>query len=77
MEMELDHDSGAMPGHILAASLDELDGATRLGLLAEIDTDSGIYSRRILTASNAAGVNSRPATRQQGTAPGRAPRVKK
>ena len=45
VEMELDHDSGAMRGTILAgphqgASLDALDLATLLGLLAEIDADS-------------------------------------
>jgi len=45
LEMELDHDSGAMRGHILAgrhqgASLDALDLATLLDLLGEIDSDS-------------------------------------
>jgi nitrogen fixation-related uncharacterized protein len=45
LEMELDHDSGAMHGHILAgrhtgASLDALDPHTLIGLLAEIDNDS-------------------------------------
>jgi hypothetical protein len=45
LEMELDHDSGAMRGHILAgrhtgASLDTLDMQTLIGLLAEIDNDS-------------------------------------
>jgi DnaJ-domain-containing protein 1 len=43
--MELDHDSGAMRGRVLAgrhqgASLDALDQATLLGLLNEIDGDS-------------------------------------
>src|SRR4051812_29678503 len=43
--MELDHDSGTMRGTILAgrlqgASLDDLDLATLLGLLAEFDADS-------------------------------------
>jgi DnaJ-domain-containing protein 1 len=43
--MELDHDSGAMRGRILAgqhegASLDALDLTTLLGLLPEIDPDS-------------------------------------
>jgi hypothetical protein len=45
VEMELDHDSGAMRGRILAgphegASLDTLDLTTLLGLLAEIDQES-------------------------------------
>jgi hypothetical protein len=43
--MELDHDSGAMRGQILAgrrqgASLDVLDLATLVGLLAEFDPES-------------------------------------
>ena len=51
IEMELDHDSGAMQGTILAgkhrgASLDSLDVPTLLGLLAEFDADS----RALLTA---------------------------
>ena len=42
LEMELDHDSGAMRGRILAgrhdgAALDALDRAALIGLLAEID----------------------------------------
>lgn len=46
VEMELEHDSGAMRGTILAgrhqgASLDSLDLSTLLGLLAEFDADSG------------------------------------
>jgi len=45
LEMELDHDSGAMRGRILAgphdgASLDDLDPATLIGLLSQIDGDS-------------------------------------
>jgi hypothetical protein len=45
IEMELDHDSGAMRGTVLAgrhqgASLDALDLTTLLGLLGEIDADS-------------------------------------
>ncbi|HML09099.1 MAG TPA: DnaJ domain-containing protein [Xanthobacteraceae bacterium] len=45
LEMELDHDSGAMRGRIIAgryqdASLDALDLPTLIGLLAEIDGDS-------------------------------------
>jgi hypothetical protein len=45
LEMELDHDSGAMRGRILAgryegASLDTLDPPTLVGLLADIDNDS-------------------------------------
>jgi hypothetical protein len=45
LEMELDHDSGAMTGRILAgrfagASLDKLDVPTLVGLLGEIDGDS-------------------------------------
>jgi len=45
VEMELDHDSGAMRGTILAgahqgASLDSLELTTLLGLLAEFDADS-------------------------------------
>jgi hypothetical protein len=45
IEMELDHDSGAMRGRVLAgrlqgASLDDLDVTTLLGLLAEFDADS-------------------------------------
>jgi DnaJ domain len=45
VEMELDHDSGAMRGRILAgrhkgAMLDALDVTTLLGLLIEIDADS-------------------------------------
>ncbi len=45
VEMELDHDSGAMRGRILAGShvgadLDALDVATLLGLLPEIDDES-------------------------------------
>ena len=49
--MELDHDSGAMRGRILAgrhegAALDALDVATLIGLLGEIDEES----RALLTA---------------------------
>jgi DnaJ-domain-containing protein 1 len=45
IEMELDHDTGAMRGHILAgpqegASLDALDVATLTGFLPEIDAES-------------------------------------
>jgi DnaJ domain len=45
LEMELDHDSGAMRGHILAgsnagAALDALDTPTLVGLLGAIDGDS-------------------------------------
>jgi len=45
VEMELDHDSGALRGHILAGqyegiSLDALDPPTLIGLLGEIDDDS-------------------------------------
>ena len=45
LEMELDHDSGAMRGRILAgahegASLDSLDVGTLVGLLAGIDEES-------------------------------------
>ena len=45
VEMELDHDSGAMGGRILAGrhegvSLDALEVATLIGLLAEIDPES-------------------------------------
>jgi DnaJ-domain-containing protein 1 len=43
--MELDHDSGAMRGRVLAgryqgAALDVLDLATLVGLMGEIDSDS-------------------------------------
>jgi DnaJ domain len=45
LEMELDHDSGAMRGRIVAgrhegANLDALDPPTLIGLLGEIDDDS-------------------------------------
>ena len=45
VEMELDHDTGAMRGRILAGphegdTLDALDVATLIGLLAEIDEES-------------------------------------
>jgi DnaJ domain len=45
LEMELDHDTGAMHGRILAgryegASLDALDPPTLIGFLGEIDNDS-------------------------------------
>jgi len=45
LEMELDHDSGAMRGRILAGryageSLDALDPQTLIGLIGEIDNDS-------------------------------------
>ena len=45
IEMELDHDSGAMRGRILAgphegAALDALDVATLLGMLPQIDDES-------------------------------------
>jgi DnaJ domain len=45
LEMELDHDSGAMVGRILAgrhegASLDALEATTLIGLLSEIDEES-------------------------------------
>jgi hypothetical protein len=45
LEMELDHDSGAMRGRIVAGrhegtSLDVLDPPTLIGLLGEIDGDS-------------------------------------
>jgi hypothetical protein len=45
LEMELNHDSGAMTGRVLAgrfagASLDKLDRATLVSLLGEIDGDS-------------------------------------
>ena len=45
LEMELDHDSGAMRGRILAgryegAALETLDRATLIGCLSDIDSDS-------------------------------------
>ncbi len=45
LEMELDHDTGAMRGRVLAgsyqgASLDELDRAALIKLLGEVDEDS-------------------------------------
>jgi hypothetical protein len=45
LEMELDHDSGAMRGRVLAgkcqgSSLDALDPPTLMGLLREVDGDS-------------------------------------
>ncbi len=45
LEMELDHDSGAMRGHILAGryagnSLDALDAQILIGLIGEVDNDS-------------------------------------
>ena len=45
LEMELDHDSGAMRGFVLAGryegkSLDAIDAPTLIGLLSEIDGDS-------------------------------------
>ena len=45
LEMELDHDTGRMTGHVVAgnhqgASLDALDRATLIKLLSEIDDDS-------------------------------------
>ena len=45
LEMELNHDSGKMNGHVLAgshqgASLDALDRATLMRLLSEVDADS-------------------------------------
>lgn len=45
VEMELDHDSGAMRGHILAGphegkALDDLDVPLLIGLLADIDPES-------------------------------------
>jgi len=45
LEMELDHDTGAMRGRILAgrhegASLDTLETTTLIGMLAEIDEES-------------------------------------
>jgi hypothetical protein len=51
LEMELDHDTGRMNGHVLAgsyrgASLDALDRATLMKLLGEVDADS----RDLLTA---------------------------
>lgn len=51
LEMELDHDTGRMNGHVLAgsyqgASLDALDRATLTKLLSEVDPDS----RDLLTA---------------------------
>jgi hypothetical protein len=51
LEMELDHDTGRMHGHVLAgsyqgASLDALDRATLIKLFSEIDDDS----RDLLTA---------------------------
>jgi len=51
LEMQLDHDSGAMHGRILSGryegvALDALDVATLAGLLGEIDSDS----RDLLTA---------------------------
>ena len=51
LEMELDHDSGAIRGRVLegehkGAALDDLNVATLIGLLREIDEDS----RRLLAA---------------------------
>jgi hypothetical protein len=51
LEMQLDHDSGAMHGRVLSGryegvALDALDVATLMGLLGEIDSDS----RDLLTA---------------------------
>src|SRR5260370_24304504 len=59
LEMELDHDTGAMRGRILAGrhesvGLDALDLATLLGLLAEIDEESRALLETYLDRSNPA-----------------------
>jgi hypothetical protein len=65
-----------MNGQVLAgdyqgASLETLDRATLIKLLNEIDDDSPIYWRLILTAGNPTGVNTRGVMR----APARGPRM--
>jgi hypothetical protein len=76
LEMELDHDSGRMTGHVLAgshqgASLDALDRATLIKLLSEIDDDSRDLLAAYLDrrepgwregARRDAGANARPAS---------------
>ena len=57
VEMELDHDTGAMRGRILAgrhegADLDTLDVETLIGFLPEIDEESRALLRLISTAGS-------------------------
>src|SRR5215470_9004600 len=70
VEMELDHDSGAMRGRILAgrhegAMLDALDIATLTGFLTDIDEESRALLMAYLTAGSHAGVNTRKLMRHQ------------
>mgnify|MGYP003694452979 CR=1 FL=1 len=71
--MELDHDTGAMRGRILAgrhegATLDALDVATLTGFLAEIDEESRALLMAYLDRREPAGVNTRRLMRQRGRA---------
>ena len=76
--MELDHDSGAMRGRIIAgrhqgAALEALDVKTLAALLGRDSTRRAArYWWRILTAGIPAGVNTRKDTRQRGGLLGRA-----
>ena len=71
VEMELDHDSGAMRGRILAgrhegAALEALDLSTLLGLLTEVDAESRALLEAYLDRREPAGVSTRRAMRQRG-----------
>jgi hypothetical protein len=73
LEMELDHDSGALRGRVLAgrhqgAALDDLDVPTLITLISEIDEDSIPYSPHILTGGSPAGVNTRQVMPRRPTA---------
>ena len=71
LEMELDHDSGAMRGRILAgrhqgAALERLDVKTLVACSTKSTRKAARYWWRILTAGSPAGVNTRKVTRQRG-----------
>ena len=65
LEMELEHDSGAMRGRVLngkhqGTTLDELDVKTLIGLLGEIDEDSRRLLASFWIGESPTGVNKRP-----------------
>ncbi len=77
VEMELEHDTGAMrgrcsPGRHQGAQLDALDLPRSPACSVRSTRRVAPYSQRIWTAGTPAGVSTRTLTRQRGTRPRRA-----
>ncbi len=79
IEMELDHDTGAMRGTIIKGKhegvpLEALDIETLAALAAEVDEESRALLQLILTAGSPAGVTTRRPMRQRGRGERAAPK---